>query len=65
VDQRDKDAFMLMQADSAQLASIAKLIDAGDICVFVAKTFPLQQARDAYASAKEGQKHGKIVLRVA
>jgi NADPH2:quinone reductase len=34
----------------------------GDLCVFVAATYPLEQAAEAYARFKEGGKFGKIVL---
>jgi putative PIG3 family NAD(P)H quinone oxidoreductase len=34
----------------------------GDLCVFVAATYPLEQAAEAYARFKAGAKFGKIVL---
>jgi putative PIG3 family NAD(P)H quinone oxidoreductase len=36
----------------------------GDLCVFVAATYPLEQAAEAYARFKERGKFGKIVLTV-
>jgi putative PIG3 family NAD(P)H quinone oxidoreductase len=34
----------------------------GDLCVFVAATYPLERAAEAYARFKEGRKFGKVVL---
>ncbi len=65
VEQRVRDAFMLVQADGAQLAEIAALIDAGELRVFVAEVFPLNGAREAYARARQGNLRGKIILSVA
>ncbi|EEF59733.1 NADP-dependent oxidoreductase [Pedosphaera parvula] len=64
-DQRTRDAFMLVRADGSQLAEIVKLIDAGELRVFVAGVFPLAEAREAYDRAQEGKLRGKIALRVA
>lgn len=65
VEQRVRDAFMLVQADGSQLADIANLIDAGDLRVFVENVFPLADARNAYARAQRGKMRGKIALRIA
>jgi NADPH:quinone reductase-like Zn-dependent oxidoreductase len=62
VEQRAKDAFMLMQANGSQLAEISKLIDAGDLRVYAEAAFPLVQARDAYERARQGRMRGKIAL---
>jgi NADPH:quinone reductase-like Zn-dependent oxidoreductase len=64
VEQRVRDAFMLMRADGLQLAQIAKTIDGGDLLIFVGAVFPLSQAREAYARAQHTKIPGKIVLRV-
>jgi NADPH:quinone reductase-like Zn-dependent oxidoreductase len=64
-EQRVRDAFMLVRADGCQLKQIAKLIDAGELRVFVEATFPLAKAREAYARAQQGKMRGKIALRVA
>jgi NADPH:quinone reductase-like Zn-dependent oxidoreductase len=64
-EQRVRDAFMLVRADSCQLKQIAQLIDAGELRVFVEKTFPLAEAREAYARAQQAGMRGKIVLQVA
>lgn len=63
-DQRIRDAFLLVEADSSQLAEIAKLIDAGVLRVFVAKTFSLSEAVEAYARAGRGKMRGKVALEV-
>jgi NADPH:quinone reductase-like Zn-dependent oxidoreductase len=64
VEQRDKDAFMLVQANGSQLAEISKLIDDGDLRVYAEGAFPLAQARDAYTRAQQGKMRGKIALSV-
>jgi NADPH:quinone reductase-like Zn-dependent oxidoreductase len=64
-EQRVRDAFMLVRADGCQLRQIARLIDAGDLRVFVEDIFPLAQARAAYARAQRGKMRGKIALQVA
>jgi NADPH:quinone reductase-like Zn-dependent oxidoreductase len=63
-EQRVRDAFMIVEANSSQLAEIAKLIDAGVLRVFVAETFALSQAVEAYARAERGNMRGKIALQV-
>lgn len=63
-DQRARDAFMLVEANSSQLHDIANLIDAGDLHVFVEDIFPMARVREAYARAERGKMRGKIVLRV-
>jgi NADPH:quinone reductase-like Zn-dependent oxidoreductase len=63
-DQRAHDAFMLVQADGSQLTEITRLIDAGELRVFVAEVFPLTDAVEAYARALQGKMRGKVALRV-
>ena len=63
-DQRVRDAFMIVRADGSQLAQMAWMIDAGELRVFVEQTFPLVQAREAYARAGQGGMRGKVALRV-
>jgi NADPH:quinone reductase-like Zn-dependent oxidoreductase len=65
VEQRVRDAFLLVRADGSQLRQIAKLVDAGELRVFVETVFPLAEARAAYARAQQGKMRGKIALRVA
>ncbi len=62
VAQRVRDAFMLVRADGVELGQIAKLIDAGELRVFIERTFPLAQAREAYQRAQQGKMRGKIAL---
>ncbi len=61
-DPRIQGAFFIVQANSAQLEEIARLIDAGQLRPVVAAVFPLAQARQAYEFKPV---HGKVVLRVA
>jgi len=63
-EQRVRDAFMLVRADGSQLTQIGNLIDAGEFRVFVAATYPLAGASDAYLAAQRGGLRGKISLRV-
>ena len=62
-DRRTREAFMLVEADQAQLSAISSVIDSGRCQVFVAAEFPLAMAREAYAAAAKGGR-GKTVLRV-
>jgi NADPH:quinone reductase-like Zn-dependent oxidoreductase len=52
----------LVEPDGAALARIAELIDAGDVRVEVARTFPLEQAAAAHALGETNRTRGKIVL---
>jgi len=63
-EQRVRDAFMLVEANGSELAEIAKLIDSGVLRAFVAETFPLSRAGEAYRRAERGGLRGKIALRV-
>lgn len=63
-EQRVRDAFMLVRADSCHLKQIARLIDAGDLRVSVEAVYPLADARAAYARAQRGKMRGKIALSV-
>lgn len=65
VDQRSQDAFMLVRADGKQLAQLGRMIDAGELRVFVETVLPLTDASEAYARAREGGMRGKIALDVA
>ncbi|HEU5071548.1 MAG TPA: NADP-dependent oxidoreductase [Verrucomicrobiae bacterium] len=64
-DARVRDAFMLVRADGAELDEIGRLIDAGELMVFVDNVFPLADAPAAYERARRGGRRGKIVLHVA
>ncbi len=57
--------FFVVTADTAALTELAALVDAGTLRVTVAATFPLSDARTAYASgARTGRAPGKTVLTV-
>jgi NADPH:quinone reductase-like Zn-dependent oxidoreductase len=56
--------FMLAQANPAQLAEIAQLIDAGKVKPVISTVLPLAEARKAHALLEAGHTRGKIVLRV-
>jgi NADPH:quinone reductase-like Zn-dependent oxidoreductase len=63
-DQRDRDTFLMVHADSRQLTEIARLLDAGKIQPAVTAIFPLREARQAYERALQGHLQGKVVLEV-
>jgi NADPH:quinone reductase-like Zn-dependent oxidoreductase len=50
--------------DAANLAEIARLVDAGQVKTRVGATFPLSEAKQAQEQAKSGHTRGKIVLTV-
>jgi NADPH:quinone reductase-like Zn-dependent oxidoreductase len=56
-----KDYFFIVEANRAQLAEIARLIDGGQIRPVVDSLLPLAQAREAYARKP---RRGKVVLQV-
>lgn len=58
-------SFLFMRADGAQLAEIAKLIDAGVIRPVVDKVFPFDQTPAALAHVETGRARGKVVVTVA
>lgn len=62
--QRSRDAFMLVRVDGAQLSEIGRMIDAGELRVFLEAVYPLEDAKDAYARAQQGKMRGKIALSV-
>jgi NADPH:quinone reductase-like Zn-dependent oxidoreductase len=55
----------LVEPDGAALTTIAGLIDAGEVAVEVAETFPLERAAEAHARGETGRTRGKLVLTVA
>ncbi len=57
-------ALLGAQANGAQLAEIAKIIDAGQIAPVIDRILPLSEVRRAHELNKSGHTHGKIVLRV-
>ena len=64
IEQRVRNAFMLVRADGSQLAQISWMFDAGELRGFVGEVLPLAGAREAYACARRDGIHGKIALRV-
>jgi NADPH:quinone reductase-like Zn-dependent oxidoreductase len=55
----------MAKPDARQLAEFAKLIDATEVQVTVAKVFTLGQASEAHRMLEKGHPHGKIVLEVS
>ncbi|EGG49360.1 NADP-dependent oxidoreductase [Streptomyces griseoaurantiacus] len=55
----------LVEPDGPALTTIAGLIDAGEVSVEVADTFPLERATEAHAQGETGRTRGKLVLTVA
>lgn len=53
-----------VRSNGAQLAELARLLDAGTIRVAIDSTFPLADARAAHERAARGHIRGKIVLTV-
>ena len=58
-------SFLFMRADGAQLAQIAKLIDADAIRPVVDRVFPFAQTAQALAYVETGRAKGKVVVKVA
>ncbi|RKN44971.1 NADP-dependent oxidoreductase [Streptomyces hoynatensis] len=54
----------LVEPDGAALTTIAGLIDAGQVAVEVAETFPLERAAAAHVRGEAGRTRGKLVLSV-
>ena len=63
-DERVSKAFMIVRADGAQLAEIGRMIDAGELRVFVGGILPLAEARKAYEKNAESNVRGKVALQV-
>lgn len=58
-------AVVESRANPAQLAEIARLVDAGMVRPIVEAVFPLAEARHAQELSQTGHARGKIVLKVA
>jgi len=54
-----------VSADGTTLAVISRLLESGDVRVFVDKVFPLEDAADAHRALETGHTRGKIVLTVS
>ena len=57
-------SFMFMQANGAQLAKIAALIDAGTIRTVVDRVFPFAETNEALAYVETGRAKGKVVIKI-
>lgn len=54
-----------VSADGSTLAVISRLLDSGDIRVFVDKVFDLEHVAEAHEAIETGHTRGKIVVRVS
>jgi NADPH:quinone reductase-like Zn-dependent oxidoreductase len=54
-----------LSPDGATLAIISRLLQSGDVRVFVDQVYDLKDASDAHAALETGHTRGKIVLRVS
>src|ERR1700719_2702394 len=57
-------AFVAGHPSGAQLAEIAKIIEAGKLAPVIDRILPLSEARRAHELSQSGHTHGKIALRV-
>jgi NADPH:quinone reductase-like Zn-dependent oxidoreductase len=53
-----------IQPNARQLEELSRLVDAGEIAVRLARTFPLEEAPEALKESRAGHVRGKIVLLV-
>ena len=56
--------FMLMQPSGAQLADLARLVDAGVIRPVIDKVVPFERIPEAMAYSESGRASGKIIIRM-
>lgn len=56
--------FVFVQSNAAELAEIAKLMEAGKLKAVVETVLPLREARHAQELSRSGHTRGKIVLQV-
>ena len=54
-----------VSADGATLAIISRLLESGDVRVYVDRVFELHEASDAHQTLETGHTRGKIVLKVS
>ena len=59
-----RQAYVFVQPNAAELAEIARLVDAGRVKPFVQTVLPLSEARKAHELSETGHTRGKIVLKV-
>jgi D-arabinose 1-dehydrogenase-like Zn-dependent alcohol dehydrogenase len=53
-----------MQPGGRRLEELSWMVDAGEISVWLERTFPLEKAREALEESRTGHVRGKIVLLV-
>ncbi len=53
---------MQLRADAAQLASLAKSVDTGDLTVDVSASYPLTEIATVHTLAAAGRIRGKVLL---
>lgn len=58
-------SFLFMRADGAQLAEIAKLVDAGTIRPVIDSVFGFDETPAAIAKVESGRSRGKVVIQVS
>ena len=61
---RQKNLMLQTEAHRADLDFLSGLVEGGHLKVLVAETFPLAEARAAYARQEAGGTVGKIVVRI-
>ncbi len=57
-------SFLFMQANGAQLAQIAALIDAGSLRTVVDRVFPFAETNEAMDYVETGRAKGKVVIKI-
>jgi NADPH:quinone reductase-like Zn-dependent oxidoreductase len=65
-DERTEKAFFIVEPDRKQLVEIAKLVEAGDLQLFISAVIPFDQASAAYTGKlRQTRGRGKLVLEIA
>jgi NADPH:quinone reductase-like Zn-dependent oxidoreductase len=60
-----KASMLVTEASTGSLQAVARLVDAGDIKPFVAKTYPLGDVAKAWRDIRANHVEGKVVFTVA
>jgi NADPH:quinone reductase-like Zn-dependent oxidoreductase len=61
----DGGVYFVVESNRAQLLSLARMVDGGELRPPAVEVFPLASAREAFARSLERGLHGKVVLQVA
>jgi NADPH:quinone reductase-like Zn-dependent oxidoreductase len=61
-DERERQAFFIVEPNRQQLIEISRLLDAGELQTVVGGVLPLAQASDAYTGAVRKKGSGKLVV---